>query len=110
MRLKVSRQERPAATRIVVQALATTAQLPRLPEASMVTLTPMTAAYAPCLWKRELLSGQPILSGVRLPVFIESILSSFLSSYRRWGKQIGRHATTLARSDSRKGTVPESES
>jgi hypothetical protein len=33
----------PASTRILVRALATTAQLPRLPEASMETLTPMFA-------------------------------------------------------------------
>ena len=43
MRLKVSRQEIPASTRIFVQALATTAQLPRLPEASIDRLTPMLA-------------------------------------------------------------------
>ena len=53
MRLKVSRQEMPASTRIFVQALATTAQFPRLPEASIVTLTPMLAAYALFLWNRE---------------------------------------------------------
>jgi hypothetical protein len=40
MRLNVSRHEMPASTSIRVRALATTAQLPRLPEASMVTLTP----------------------------------------------------------------------
>src|SRR5579863_10315012 len=44
MRLKVSRQEIPASTRIFVVALATIAQLPRLPEASMETLTPMLAS------------------------------------------------------------------
>src|SRR5580693_6079420 len=43
MRLKVSRHEMPASTRIRVRALATTAQLPRLPEASIVTLTPIAA-------------------------------------------------------------------
>src|SRR5580698_5187196 len=43
IRLKVSRQEMPASTRIRVQALATTAQLPRLPLASMDTLTPIFA-------------------------------------------------------------------
>jgi len=48
--LNVSRHEIPASTRIFVQALATTAQFPRLPEASIVTLTPMIAAYAPSLW------------------------------------------------------------
>src|ERR1035437_816081 len=50
IRLKVSRQEMPASTRILVQALATTAQFPRLPLASIETHTPMTAAYAPALW------------------------------------------------------------
>src|SRR5579863_2331491 len=44
MRLKVSRQEIPASTRIFVVALATIAQLPRLPEASMETLTPILAS------------------------------------------------------------------
>src|SRR3954470_1798865 len=44
MRLKVSRHEIPASTRILVEALATSAQLPRLPEASMETLTPMAAS------------------------------------------------------------------
>src|SRR3954447_6191460 len=44
MRLKVSRQEMPASTRIFVLALATIAQLPRLPEASIETLTPMPAS------------------------------------------------------------------
>src|SRR5271166_3463532 len=39
MRLKVSRPEMPASTRIRVHALATIAQLPRLPEASMETVT-----------------------------------------------------------------------
>ena len=38
-RLKISRQEIPASTRIRVVALATTAQFPRLPLASMVTVT-----------------------------------------------------------------------
>ena len=53
MRLKVSRQEMPASTRIFVVELATSAQLPRLPEASMDTLTPIPAAYALSLWNRE---------------------------------------------------------
>jgi hypothetical protein len=43
----------PASTRIFVQALDTTAQFPRLPLASIDTLTPMFAAYAPTLWNRE---------------------------------------------------------
>jgi hypothetical protein len=48
--LHVSRQEMPASTRIFVQALATTAEFPRLPLASMETLTPIPAAYARSLW------------------------------------------------------------
>jgi hypothetical protein len=44
MRLKVSRQEMPASTRIFVLELETSAQFPRLPEASMETLTPMLAS------------------------------------------------------------------
>src|ERR1700758_2515181 len=60
IRLKVSRQEMPASTRIFVQALATIAQLPRLPLASIETHTPMLAAYASALWIRELLFGYPI--------------------------------------------------
>src|ERR1051326_3755961 len=43
-RLRVSRQEIPASTIIWVCELATTAQFPRLPEASMETLTPMPAS------------------------------------------------------------------
>src|SRR3984957_1524630 len=50
IRLNVSRHEIPASTRIFVQALATTAQFPRLPLASIETQTPMHAAYAPSLW------------------------------------------------------------
>ncbi len=53
MRLNVSRQERPASTRILVRALATNAQFPRLPLASIETVTPMLAAYAPTLWNWE---------------------------------------------------------
>src|SRR5579864_1777040 len=41
IRLNVSRQEMPASTRILVFALDTIAQFPRLPEASIDTLTPM---------------------------------------------------------------------
>src|SRR4051812_12582380 len=41
MRLKVSRQEIPASTRMVVEALRTIALFPRLPEASTETETPM---------------------------------------------------------------------
>ena len=44
MRLNVSRQEIPASTRILVRELATMAQLPRLPLASIETLTPMLAS------------------------------------------------------------------
>jgi hypothetical protein len=47
----------PASTRSLVEALATTAQLPRLPLASMETVTPMIEAYASSLWNREYLSG-----------------------------------------------------
>src|ERR1019366_2836523 len=60
IRLKVSRQEMPASTRILVQALATTAQFPRLPLASIETHTPMTAAYAPTLWIGSNFLGQGI--------------------------------------------------
>jgi len=41
MRLKVSRQEMPASTRMRVLELHTMAQFPRLPEASTETETPM---------------------------------------------------------------------
>src|SRR5438067_13937820 len=41
MRLKVSRHEMPASTRILVVALCTMAQFPRLPLASTETVTPM---------------------------------------------------------------------
>jgi hypothetical protein len=41
MRLKVSRQEIPASTRIFVRELATSAQFPLLPLASIVTMTHM---------------------------------------------------------------------
>src|SRR3974390_3915108 len=41
IRLKASRQEIPASTKILVLALATIAQLPRLPDASMDRLTPI---------------------------------------------------------------------
>src|ERR1700746_2278653 len=54
MRLKVSRQEMPASTRIFVLELDTSAQFPRLPEASMETLTPMLASIL----------GNPVDSGV----------------------------------------------
>src|ERR1700722_241758 len=50
IRLNVSRHEIPASTRIFVQALATTAQFPRLPLANIETQTPMHRAYAPSLW------------------------------------------------------------
>src|SRR5215469_18473837 len=44
IRLKTSRHEMPASTRIFVLALATIAQLPRLPDASIETVTPMPAS------------------------------------------------------------------
>jgi hypothetical protein len=50
MRLNVSRQEMPASTRILVRVLATNAQFPRLPLASIDTVTPMHEAYASPLW------------------------------------------------------------
>jgi len=36
-----------------VRALATKAQFPRLPLASIETVTPIVAAYATTLWNRE---------------------------------------------------------
>jgi hypothetical protein len=51
--LKVSRQEMPASTKILVRVLATIAQFPRLPLASIDTLTHMHGAYATGLWIRE---------------------------------------------------------
>jgi hypothetical protein len=53
MRLKVSRHEIPASTRIFVRELATNVQFPRLPLASIETVTHMQAAYAPTRWNRE---------------------------------------------------------
>ena len=53
MRLKVSRQEIPASTRIHVVELGTIALFPRLPLASTETETPMAEEYAFPLWKRE---------------------------------------------------------
>jgi hypothetical protein len=53
MRLNVWRQEMPASTSILVRVLATNAQFPRLPLASIETVTPIPAAYAPTLWIRE---------------------------------------------------------
>src|SRR5258708_14836563 len=78
IRLKVSRQEIPASTRIFVQALATTAQLPRLPLDSMVTLTPMFAdprfadpcpqhTRPPCGFGSYFLVIQYLRAGFRLP-------------------------------------------
>src|ERR1700688_2471650 len=49
-RLKVSRQEIPASTRIFVRELATNAQFPLLPLASIETVTHMPGAYTPPLW------------------------------------------------------------
>src|SRR5579863_792898 len=54
IRLKVSRQEIPASTKILVQVLETMAQFPRLPDASMDTLTPI----------RVSILGNPVDSGV----------------------------------------------
>jgi hypothetical protein len=51
--LQVSRQEIPASTSIFVQALATTAEFPRLPLASIETLTPISAAYSRTLWNQK---------------------------------------------------------
>ena len=50
MRLKVSRQEMPASTRILVRALATYAQFPRLPLASIETVTHMPESIRAPLW------------------------------------------------------------
>src|SRR5579884_1941429 len=52
-RLKVSRQEMPASTRIRVDELSTMAALPRLPLANTDRDTPMRAAYLLTLWKRD---------------------------------------------------------
>src|SRR5271154_899285 len=60
MRLKVSRQEIPASTRIRVDELSTIALFPRLPLASTETETPMSAAYSSLLWKRDNFVGKPI--------------------------------------------------
>ena len=66
MRLKVSRQEIPASTRMRVDELCTIALFPRLPLASTETDTPMAAAYAPPLWKRDnFLDSPPPLSKSR---------------------------------------------
>jgi hypothetical protein len=53
MRLKVSRQEIPASTRILVDELRTIVLFPRLPLASTETDTPMRAAYSLALWKQK---------------------------------------------------------
>jgi len=53
MRLKVSRQEIPASTRMRVEELSTMAEFPRLPLASTETETPMGEAYSQTLWKRD---------------------------------------------------------
>ena len=53
MRLKVSRQEMPASTRILVDELRTIMLFPRLPLASTETDTPMRAAYSLALWKQK---------------------------------------------------------
>jgi hypothetical protein len=57
MRLKVSRQEIPASTRIRVDELCTTVLFPRLPLASTETDTAMGAAYSLTLWKQKYLSS-----------------------------------------------------
>src|SRR5689334_5735773 len=54
-RLKVSRAEIPASTRIRVELEEMSAVLPRLPLASTVKLTHMREAYREQLWKREYL-------------------------------------------------------
>jgi hypothetical protein len=53
MRLKVSRQEMPASTRMRVDELCTIVLFPRLPLASTETDTPMRAAYSLALWKQK---------------------------------------------------------
>ena len=60
-RLKVSRPERPASTRIRVVLVATSAQFPRLPLASTDTDTPIAVAYPYRLWKREQFFTSPYL-------------------------------------------------
>src|SRR5580692_12512724 len=67
IRLNVSRQEMPTSTRIRVRALATNAQFPRLPLASIETVTPMHAAYASLLWNREYFLGVSTLRGGLAP-------------------------------------------
>ncbi|HTU40869.1 MAG TPA: hypothetical protein VMF10_04120 [Candidatus Aquilonibacter sp.] len=59
MRLKVSRHEIPASSRILVCVLEISAQFPRLPLASIDTLTHMSAAYVTLLWIRECLLSYP---------------------------------------------------
>jgi hypothetical protein len=61
MRLNVSRQEMPASTRILVQELATNAQFPRLPLASIETVTHMPEAYTAALWIASTFSAIPYL-------------------------------------------------
>src|SRR5581483_2423285 len=52
IRLKISRQEMPASTRMRVLELATMALLPRLPLAKIETQTPMILQHSRnCLWK-----------------------------------------------------------
>jgi hypothetical protein len=53
MRLKVSRQEIPASTRIRVDELCTIVLFPRLPLASTETDTAMREAYSLALWKQK---------------------------------------------------------
>ena len=58
MRLKVSRQEIPASTRIFGLRSLTTALLPRLPLASTDTDTPICPQHTRyCLWNREYFFG-----------------------------------------------------
>src|ERR1700678_2279000 len=54
MRLRSSRQESPASTRMRVRLLATIVLLPLDPEASTV-MRIIRSGYAPCVWKRETL-------------------------------------------------------
>src|SRR5271163_3951601 len=59
-RLKVSRPDRPASTRMRVVLVATSAQFPRLPLASTDTDTAMDVAYPEWLWKREGFFAGPV--------------------------------------------------
>src|SRR5271163_1740544 len=62
-RLKVSRPEKPASTRMRVLLVATRAQFPRLPLASTDTDTPIAVAYPQRLWKRQQFFGHGTFGG-----------------------------------------------